>query len=391
MRLLIHENILQRHFGIEQIKNIKKLMDLEKGTLVEISDQHTDSLIWCKQTPEGWQHYLSSTEAEEYLKSVLCSEKVTITRLATDATNIHYLVQADRANYYIKEYTRWYRGSNEYLFGRALKQMFPEIIYTLSVQIKGKQHTVFTLFKKLLDAENLDRIVGRLLLHYSHEQQEKFLQYVLQATHAIQQLHEQLNSVGEQSNLETLYERVTPFFKQVRTYLQKWIHEHGKELQVNEEKRVALEKMLSTALQKTLNASEVIHGDIWWRQFEMQDSHLLVLDLEDVLLGSKLYDFCSHYSGILNQLDYFYMEENLNLENYNELRQAVQQQFSTYRAREGFREFYVCRMVSELAYAITHWNADVQLPIHPKLTKNNVTQHRYFLIDALIMRLLNEI
>ncbi len=416
----LSQEILRRNYGLD--KHRIKITDFipvstnsnkKVGGLYKVHDDFTSAFIWLERKGESLSFVtdvlgLVNTALESV--GIMCKS---IERLNIDATNQHFLlIGVDGTRYHMKIYTRMFIGSNEVTFSSKLCEfgMFPKLYTSLQIQVEGRTHTIFALFEEISEQENADTYTGSLLRDYISSQNPKFkddfVEFTARSINLISRFHIALGSIIiEGLHLSKLTDEAKTALFNVKEYLSRWVAKFNEQI-----KKVGLELNFSH-LEEVVDFSNLmtdleqpIHGDLWWRQLILTMDKLEIMDIEDVLIGSPLYDFASHYSGIINQINYFLHFENLLLSKAKEIHVKLRDLFElSISQKHLFYRFLILRSLKELHYAIKHWENSLDLSgisleetfelflnRGVKLEKIRMTanQQRYFLIDTLIISIL---
>ena len=310
----IAEDVLTRNFGLKgRIKVIREVASNPLiGSVVQVKDRHEKvALLWASFIQKEW--YWASTLPSSF-EALFClhesryngfevigekiSESITsIERPPIDATNLHLkLVCENQKKYHVKEYTRPLRGTREILIGQILakQQIFPKLVKALLWNDESNKFGLVSVLENYDIRNSLDEESYLILKNFikSETSMDGYLRLIHQA-HKI---------------LSTFHNRLSIDMNELQVSIPTFRDEFSKNTLTSEVLSPDLSEFARRALKKIASANNthnVIHGDIWWRQFSRtSDGQVLLLDLEDIVIGPLAYDYASMYCGIRNQLEY---------------------------------------------------------------------------------------
>ena len=247
-----------------------------------------------------------------------------ITRLEVDSTNLHYLVEfSGEKKAHVKEYTRLgqEQGQREEKTARILssKGRYPSIWGTGRVKVGDLDENVWIITEHL-EGINTDDLSFELLKKYSETQNimyldrlEKLLSLVIGALGDLHSIPIE-NREKEVQQTKVLWRKHLMFLKGELNGIS-LMNLHNSIISATD-----IDILVDTLIEMIDTVFDdydftLIHNDAWWRQFfwigdqNLSDpGQIVILDLEDVLIGPWAYDIGSLQNSILQQA--FYYSEN---------------------------------------------------------------------------------
>ncbi len=419
----LEPEVFLRNFGLQyQEKYLVEIVhgDLDEFAICMVKDNEGTSVIMCLYR-RGNSLYPTFRSIDKLNVLFPDLNAVSISKLPIDATNLHYLIKTKTGQiYHMKEYTRTKKGFVEASVSKALDdaQIVPKLLFSFIIEINEEMHCLASLFEEITPMDNLDAMTGALFDKVLDNGDidsilQPYLYYLRSAIATIRKFQESINVPGLKNKLRpfaiSLRDEFEAKLTRVKKYLQNWYQFHSpfiSSLDKWEENFTAFEQQSSARLQE---GQFLIHGDIWWRQFVFSEDKVILLDIEDIMVGNPEYDLASLSSGIANQIAYFFVERNANSEIVSQLWDRSMQTIFEELPSFDF-SFLIIRMIAELDYAISHWNSDPTLPPrklqkHVDLVKalydcnlpiksvpslkETIDETRYFLIDFLVLSILS--
>ncbi len=310
----IAEEVLTRNFGLKgKIKAIHEVASHPLvGSVVQVKDHNErTALLWASFVREEWYwastlpssfEALFSLPESRYNSFEVVGEKISepitsIERPPIDATNLHLkLVCKNGKKYHVKEYTRPLRGTREIMIGQVLAKhrIFPKLVKALLWNNEKNKFGLVSIFENYNIRNSLDEESYLLLKEFieSKTSMDEYLQLIHQAHEILSTFHTKLST-----DLDELQVSIPTFRDE---FSKNTLDSQVLTSDLTQFAQRALEKITSEN-----NTQSIIHGDLWWRQFSRtSDGQILLLDLEDILIGPPIYDYASMYCSIRNQLEY---------------------------------------------------------------------------------------
>ncbi len=422
--ILMPEFSFKRNFGLNfqtEYQITKIWGSYLSGALCKVKDDMDNIAFIFLVKDEKSGIFRPVTDFPDLLSTYLDLEIKRVERLDFDATNIHYLLELKNGSvFHLKEYTRLSKGLIEITVGQKLshESIFPKIVSSFVVHPDDfPEHCVYGVFEEFKNQENVDDLAGKTLaaLTKTNGNRDDLLNYygqLMEKTCAqIERFHDIVNSdnylIAKLSTiLPSVEKQMYPRLLRVKSYIVQWFNYQSKLFPMFNGYWISLYLDGLDLLSLAKKHSTIAHGDTWWRQFVFVNNCLYLMDVEDLVFADLEYDFSSHFSGIANQIAYFYLEEDMDKDLMFKLVEKTKVKFERYFLDKSFYQNLALRIISELDYAISHWESNPNLPVNefekindicyalydfqfPEIPYSLPKNHkkRYFLIDFLVMTL----
>jgi hypothetical protein len=336
----IPKEILKRHYGIESFSNLSNIQLKElkigdiPGKLIFISAENklgneqikifmwedNDSLSLGFPFSDNYGlllRILRSLSKSNLGKLELSAEKnvnwnfIDFSPISIDVTNLHYLVKTPSQEFRFKWYTRPEKGFNEFKFHRNISDL--NIAPQPMLMLAYKNNAIFGLYKEIGSISNLDTVIGDLY--------DEMLEEKIQITEFYSRMNFYLKQIAglilkilnlkEKPIFQDLFEKYDKnewkhiLYSNWEGVLKSQIYSQSEQNKISDEYLPILMDYLDHTI------SNVIHGDVWLRQFgiDQASKNYYLFDLEEMSLGPRMFDIASLLSSISQQFEYFRLKK----------------------------------------------------------------------------------
>ncbi|MFW9916985.1 MAG: phosphotransferase [Candidatus Thorarchaeota archaeon] len=346
-RLLSHR-ILERHFGISH----DLIHSISVKELVDIGELPGMLVTWHVKLKEGSEKLVStwfSSETREsmhdrtaelsgqllweniddlnmlFQKTILSGEHGRVafvhgssallhsinktTKGKEETTNQHFVFHTPKTRIRAKIYSDTQKGHKEarMVSRLASAKIHPAIVGSLDlIGLDGRSTGTLALFStELAGVKNLDLLTGQIYSRFvqgeitESECLDGLKKYVQLAVPALARMHSVLNTQGMSSSECELH------FRRIKESFAQKISRHAiRRLKLSSDRKATIDCFLDRILRKS--GASWIHGDIWWRQFIIdEEKNIFIIDFEDAQISFLAYDIGSWISSILQQGEYY--------------------------------------------------------------------------------------
>ncbi len=347
-----------------------------KELIIESSDRVAVEFIW--ENPEDLNTFFHSLSfcgdqgevAFVYGLQTSIGTVLNSTRGLEETTNQHFVINTKGLDIRAKVFSNLNKGLTEakLVAKIAYEGLHPQVIGTLDIiDVKGKPSGTLSLFThNQNNLQNLDSLTGEVYSNFinkliTKEECLDFLHNYVDLTLAtLNQFHYQLEKINNFTEKSILT---------LRSFTDYFLHlPKRKEIQSF---GIDIEKSFFQEIDNFVNHNNIqlIHGDIWWRQFVIdKKKHVYILDLEDSEIGFLGYDIGSWLNSISQQAEYF--SKDLDAEQCKIIKKigktiisSLEKKLKTFDSYKHISQTEIdlgryLRSIHELNYLLTHQTSE---------------------------------
>ncbi|MHA1984331.1 MAG: phosphotransferase [Candidatus Hodarchaeales archaeon] len=317
------------------------------------------------------------------------SDLTTVTTDSIESTNFHYILHFKTGEQIrFKKYTRYtIAQTREAILARILseKGFYPKFYSILGIKweklaLEIKQPYYYSplglFIENIQNPESIEEILSSLYLAALRNPNQRSIgtikSYQRELQNVIDFLEQFENTLKSISRNEDLYN----ILGQPETGFKLWKNSFSKKLEKIENRL----KLPSLNIDEITEDYQIIHGDCWLRQFVKSEGKVLLLDLEDIGYGHRLFDLASLVNSLEQQNDYFRVviaKENDEINWIQDLKFSFMNFILEKIPQDMLRTFVILRimrMIHELEYILQYqpyltWQIEIMVKRTKSLTE----------------------